>query len=418
MTMKARSLVPVFVCVVGSALLACSTADPATHSAPPPDDAAVDSGQPDSAKPKADATPGVDATPDAPAAGGNACDSKIEGFAFDTPGGSQGDVFRVVSLADSGPGTLREAIESRTGPRRVVFDVAGTITIASVLVIKLPFLTIDGCSAPTPGITIQTASEDQAGIAIAGTHDIVIRNLRVVGQWDPGEPAIEGTGLVTVDGDAKPDFHARKIVLDHLTIERANDLAFGVWGTCSDLVFSWILTAWSRKASTTSYHSGPAQTLRRVAYHHNLFAKTIERNPQVRNDIGELYDFLFVNNIVFEWGFSEPASGYGTRFGRENESPISGAFLGNLYASSTAPENAFIRLGPQGQQFFDDNSLPPEATAPTSTTNEPFAVPPGAEITRSPAFELAATVLPWVGVRDRNDAEQALVDEVAAKISP
>jgi len=51
-----------------------------------------------------------------------------EGFGADAVGGRGGTVIKVTSLADSGPGTLREAIDA-AGPRIVVFDVSGYIEV-------------------------------------------------------------------------------------------------------------------------------------------------------------------------------------------------------------------------------------------------------------------------------------------------
>ena len=44
-----------------------------------------------------------------------------EGFGVNTPAGRGGHIFYVTSLADNGPGTLREAI-SHSLPRRIVFE--------------------------------------------------------------------------------------------------------------------------------------------------------------------------------------------------------------------------------------------------------------------------------------------------------
>src|SRR5690606_34534450 len=51
-----------------------------------------------------------------------------EGGGAYTPGGRGGRVFVVTSLADSGPGTLREACEAG-GARIIVFNVAGVIEL-------------------------------------------------------------------------------------------------------------------------------------------------------------------------------------------------------------------------------------------------------------------------------------------------
>ena len=65
-------------------------------------------------------------------------------------GGRGGKVFVVTNLADSGPGTLREACES-AGPRIVVFNVAGIIHLEKPIYIEAPYITIDGHTAPGDG---------------------------------------------------------------------------------------------------------------------------------------------------------------------------------------------------------------------------------------------------------------------------
>jgi hypothetical protein len=80
-----------------------------------------------------------------------------EGFGESARGGQGGVRVTVTSLADSGPGTLRDAVDG-PGPRRIVFAVAGTIEARRRVVVQgKTGVTIDGASAPAPGITLAGA---------------------------------------------------------------------------------------------------------------------------------------------------------------------------------------------------------------------------------------------------------------------
>jgi hypothetical protein len=61
--------------------------------------------------------------------------SIIQGHGI-TAAGAAGPSYRVTTLADSGPGSLRDGVLNRSGPRTIVFDVAGTITLQSDLRIR------------------------------------------------------------------------------------------------------------------------------------------------------------------------------------------------------------------------------------------------------------------------------------------
>jgi hypothetical protein len=76
-----------------------------------------------------------------------------EGAGAWTPGGRGGKVLVVSNLNDSGPGSLRAAVDAQ-GPRIVVFRVAGIITLESPLAIRNPFLTLAGQTAPGDGVCI------------------------------------------------------------------------------------------------------------------------------------------------------------------------------------------------------------------------------------------------------------------------
>lgn len=95
-----------------------------------------------------------------------------EGGGSHTSGGRGGKVLIVTNLDDTGPGSLRAAIET-SGPRIVVFRVAGIISLKTPLAINHPFITIAGQSAPGDGICIRGETTE------INTHDVVIRYLRL-----------------------------------------------------------------------------------------------------------------------------------------------------------------------------------------------------------------------------------------------
>ena len=73
-----------------------------------------------------------------------------EGYGTETVGGRGGTVYVVTNTNDSGAGSLREACTA-AGPRIVVFQTGGTITLASNIAITNPYITIAGQTAPGGG---------------------------------------------------------------------------------------------------------------------------------------------------------------------------------------------------------------------------------------------------------------------------
>jgi hypothetical protein len=121
-----------------------------------------------------------------------------EGFGATTPGGRGGKVLFVTNLDDSGPGSLRAACEAE-GPRIVIFRIGGLIRLKQDLVVRKPFLTIAGQSAPGDGVCLRDAT---FGVA---THDVVVRFLRVrLGD----ESRKEGDAIDLLHG-------CRNVILDH-----------------------------------------------------------------------------------------------------------------------------------------------------------------------------------------------------------
>ena len=111
---------------------------------------------------------------------------------------SPADVYRVTNLNDSGPGSLREGIQTQERARTIVFEVSGNIALKQKITLRPnnAYLTIAGATAPSPGITIK-----DHGLRIdGGCHDVLIQHLRI----RTGDTSIVGklTGDWTdVDGD-------------------------------------------------------------------------------------------------------------------------------------------------------------------------------------------------------------------------
>ena len=193
-----------------------------------------------------------------------------EGFGKYAAGGRGGDVYRVTTLRDGGPGSLRHAVESATGPRTVVFDVGGTITLSKRLPIRgKAFLTIAGQSAPGKGITIRDWP-----VVIEDCHDIVIRYLRVR-LGDENKPK-GGYDTMTVDRN-------RNLILDHLS------LSWGIDGNSdyranADMTLQWLI--YSEALNRSLHEKGPHAMCTSIrdctgntSVHHNIYATSRNRHP-------------------------------------------------------------------------------------------------------------------------------------------
>lgn len=360
-----------------------------------------------------------------------------EGYGSTARGGAGGDTYHVTTLADGGVGSLRDGVLNRTGPRTIVFDVGGTITISNQIVINKPYLTIDGATAPSPGITV-TKVADTNQFFIAGTHDIILRYLRFKGVYAGGEgTGVNNTGLIGIDGDTWPDHHAHDIVVDHVTVLNATDSGMDVWGEVSDVTISWCLIANSFHPSTVSFYPAPFQKRRRVSMHHNVWARNDERNPQLRADVA---DFDYVNNVIYDWGYWT-GFGYGIRIKNEPGEPHVDANIINNYFKSVhsksqtsaleyglvdgpdandsgpttpVPQGTVITNSIMGALWVAGNVLPAGNLDHYSTISAPHPVPTNAQVTTYSAYELKDRVVPNAGTKYRTAEEQALFSEIVS----
>jgi hypothetical protein len=215
-----------------------------------------------------------------------------EGGGMYSFGGRGGKVMVVTSLEDSGPGTLREALEAG-GPRIVIFNVAGIITLKDRIRIRAPYVTLAGSTAPGDGVCI-------AGNTVElETHDVVIRHLRFR----------RGSTWVGDRNDSIGGNPIGNIMIDHVSASWGLDENMSMYRhmyrpptggpelklptvniSIQNSIFSEALN---------TYHHAFGSTIGGLnsTFHRNLWASNTGRNPSV----GMYGDFTFVNNVLFNW---------------------------------------------------------------------------------------------------------------------
>src|ERR1035438_5689491 len=92
------------------------------------------------------------------------------GYGRNATGGRGGSVYHVTTLADSGPGSFRDAVSQ--GNRTIIFDVGGYINLNSA-VIANSGLTIAGQTAPGGGIGVMNNE-----VSFYGRNNIICRFFR------------------------------------------------------------------------------------------------------------------------------------------------------------------------------------------------------------------------------------------------
>ena len=215
-----------------------------------------------------------------------------EGGGAYTPGGRGGKVIVVNSLADSGPGTLREACETG-GARIVVFNVSGVIRLKTPINVRAPYITIAGQTAPGDGVCVTGAS------FLLDTHDIIIRHMRFR----------RGAQDVFFRDDALGGNCVGNVIIDHCSASWGLDENMSVYRhvynrdstghglklptvniTIQNSIFSEALDCYNHAfGATIGGHNS--------MFCRNLFASNISRNCS----IGMNEDFNLVNNVTFNW---------------------------------------------------------------------------------------------------------------------
>lgn len=207
-------------------------------------------------------------------------------------GGHGGRVIVVKNLNDKGPGSLRDACE-QGGARIVVFNVSGIIRLKTPLIIRAPYITIAGQTAPGDGVCV-------AGESVwLNTHDVIIRFMRFR----------RGETFVGRRDDAIGGNPVGNIMIDHVSASWGLDENMSMYRhmyndstgkteeklgtvniTIQNSIFSEALDYWNHAFGSTLGGEN-------CAFVRNLWADNGARNPS----IGWNGIFNFANNVVFNW---------------------------------------------------------------------------------------------------------------------
>lgn len=343
----------------------------------------------------------------------------LVGFGTDTIAGSGGQVIRVTSLDESGPGTLREALET-PGPRIVIFEVGGVIDLLQTnLSITEPFITIAGQTAPSPGITII-----RGGLSIS-THDVLMQHISIR-PGDAGQPKGSGwepDGISTSGGDAY------NIVIDHCSLTWAVDENLSASGprtegpdaTSHRITFSHCIIA--EGLDDSSHAKGPHSKgslihdyVRDISIIGCLYAHNADRNPYFK----AFTTGAIVNNVIYnpgDWAillFYVQSEWDGTGLTPENARV---SIVGNVLYHGIDTREGLGMIGPLGDAYMSDNIAIDQdgfeaslVFGPVVELLDPPVWPEG--LVARTAEETTMWVLNNVGARplDRDPIDQRIVD--------
>lgn len=332
-----------------------------------------------------------------------------EGFGKYTTGGRGGRVMIVTTLADQGPGSLREAVEA-VGPRIVVFEVDGDIHLETPLRINNDDITIAGQSAPGDGICLCDRP------LVINASNVIVRYLRcrLGDKYEHDADAVSGG-----------NYGQKNVILDHISASWSIDECLSIYKT-ENLTVQWCLIACSLRNSkhTKGQHGfGGIWGGKNATFRHNLLAHHSSRNPRFSSVEGtENVDYRA--NVVYNWGYKGAYGG--GRNGRIN-------FCQNYYKAGPGTKNPahILDVSDDGtsRYFVADNYIEgqPAATADNrlavggknpdeAVVSEPFPRMP--IVVEQPAA-LLKKVLQQVGCsRHRDSFDKAVLTQVRKGTAP
>lgn len=290
------------------------------------------------------------------------------GFGMDTPAGRGGKVYKVTNLEAAGAGSLKACIDA-SGPRTCVFEVSGTINLSRDLDVSNPYITIAGQTAPSPGITIRGAA-----LWVKTSH-VMIQHMRFRAGDDRNGPNPDDRNSLKISSHNE---RIRNVVIANSSMSWGIDQVSNVYG--ENVTF--YRNIFSEGLRDSLHSKGPhsmGMTIReqnwagdpvKITMVGNLFAHNYGRNP-----ITAAPDFIFVNNVIYNWG--NRGSTLKGRDGVVSRNSI----VGNYYkAGRNSSNNHAILLQGSGKSsdmtsgskvYVDDNITPSfDGKNPRSAVNK------------------------------------------------
>ncbi len=229
------------------------------------------------------------------------------GWAAITKGGRGGTIIKVTNLNKDGEGSFKHAVES-SKPRIIVFEVGGIIDLeGATIVIKNPYMTIMGQTAPDPGITLI-----KGGMSLQ-TYEIIMQHIRV----RPGENDHPKKSGWEIDGLSTSSAH--HVIIDHCSFSWATDENLSASGprfeganldewrknTSYTITFSnnIIAEGLSQSSHAKGEHSKGSlihDNTTEIAIISNLYASNVRRNPFFKGGS----QGVVVNNYIYNPGFA------------------------------------------------------------------------------------------------------------------
>jgi hypothetical protein len=258
-----------------------------------------------------------------------------EGYGKQTSGGRGGKLYVVTNLNDSGPGSLREAIDAK-GPRMVIFDVSGYIDLKSKLIIRHDSISILGHSAPGIGICLRYFPTE------IRANNVLIRYIR----FRMGDTN-------AVEGDALSCVGQRNVIIDHCSLSWGTDEVASFYdNTNFTLQHSIISESLDHSVHHKGYHGyagiwgGMGATFyRNLIMHHR--SRTPRFNGSRYHSKHELEMVDFINNVVYNW-----SSGIGVYGGERGTHNIIGNYFMAGPATKVKSKLIFFSPTPPYGRFF------------------------------------------------------------------